>query len=45
MLGIDEIKSNRKEKRLLTQPRAGSWKRIIKQKKKKWTGLWEQRCK
>lgn len=34
MLGIDEIKSNRKEKRLLTQPRAGSWKRIIKQKKK-----------
>lgn len=34
MLGVNETKSNRKEKRLLTQPRAGSLERIIKQKKK-----------
>lgn len=33
MLGINEIKGNRKEKRLLAQARAGSLKKIIKQKK------------
>lgn len=34
MLEIDEIKNNRKEKRLLTKPRAGSLERKRKQKTK-----------